>query len=392
MVANKTSTSTSIEPVDLQDARFKKLRSKFDQLMAGRERMPQVVDAAIQHSKDIDDMLVAPKDVGFDIANDGRTPTVTLDGNDTELVHKHAVRQLATKVGLNRGFVSDMLESDREWAPELLQNAIARHASEVDDRLLWRVAPFDDQPRMVRGVLSDKYRRIDTGILFNAFAKHTDRLQLAIVRGDNTQTKSFLEAVEPQVRHIVLPNQGDYYAVFGIRLANSEYGDGSLALQLFDMRIWCHNLMMTNTMIRQKHVGSQISDDSELSLETRALESAVQASRLRDQMKALMGGDAFIDRALALQHADEKILEPEPVFTALPKVGLTDSEINKVRDILTTNNEDAVPTGPLTRFKLSQAVANLARGASAYRQRTLEDLAGNIVDGKGVHKFADAVV
>jgi len=106
------------------------------------------------------------------------------------------------------------------------------------------------------------------------------------------------------------------------------------------------------------------------------------ASDIRDKVSRHLNADIIREHMEHVAVAgQDKIDDVDNVIKELPKItDLTIGESERVGKILMENDPDNVPIGPVTRYKLSEAISFAAQNASSDRRgRDLQELAGRII-------------
>jgi len=108
-------------------------------------------------------------------------------------LHRNAFQQLVAKTGILTGNVADKMfdaHNGEPWGRELLlHNLRTMYGKGSRDRVLIRVVQTDEQasqgiPGEIRGFLSDRYRRLNTGPIFQAFAEAAHNIGAVPMRFD----------------------------------------------------------------------------------------------------------------------------------------------------------------------------------------------------------------
>ena len=93
----------------------------------------------------------------------------------------------------------------------------------------------------VRGFLSDRYRRLNSRPIIEAFATAVQQKGALPYNSYVTDTKVALQAIMPEVYE---PIPGEMVA-YGLSLENSDFGNEALSIRVYLLRIWCSNLAIT---------------------------------------------------------------------------------------------------------------------------------------------------
>jgi hypothetical protein len=293
---------------------------------------------------------------------------------DALTIHDHAFQQVCERPGIkNLPTVMRELNARGSWGQELVAENLSRIYSHFNgDRFLLRSVRGQ-----VRGFLSDKFRRLDSRPLLDAFVQAIQRYGARPIDGFALQTKMRLRAILPMVFE---PVHGEIMA-FGAQLADSDFGDGKLAVSGFCLRMYCTNLATTEDVLNQVHLGRKLSDSVEFSTHTLQLDTATMASAVNDVVGHVLA-PAAINRHIGLvkQAAEEKIA-PEQIHTWVKK-NLTGEEREKAVSKFTSPDVEMLPPGQ-TKWRWSNALSWLANETTDERRKLeLQDFAGTILKPK----------
>ena len=109
---------------------------------------------------------------------------------------------------------------------------------------------------------------------------------------------------------------------YGLRIKNSDFGDGSLEIRAFMMQAVCLNGLVTERTMREIHLGSRLPDNLEVSRKTYELDTATQASLAYDTAKSLLSPASIDAKAKEIQAASAKEIDIEKEIVQLAKKGL----------------------------------------------------------------------
>ena len=293
-----------------------------------------------------------------------------------EPMHKHALNQVAGRLGVPETFVNRMLE--RVYGPELIcENLNTIMAKEEANRFL--VRSVDEQ---VRGILSDSYRRMDSRPILEAFATACQELGAVPVEGIGGDLRFSVKALVPKVYQVGKNGMEEVFA-FGASLSNSDFGCGALALQFFLWRVWCSNTATREDSLRRVHLGKRLADDIIYSEETYQLDTRTMVSAVRDHVKGVLAAPKIEEALAQIETALETTVEPKKFFERggeLEKLKLTKGEIEKAREAFNNGGVEMLPKGNNVA-RMSQAVAWIAQAAdTAERRMELERVAGQVME------------
>lgn len=299
--------------------------------------------------------------------------------DESHRIHPHAFKQLVGQGGADIGseFVNKVLKEAKglSWGHKLVEhtvNEILAHRPPADRHLI-RI-DTDDGDR-VKGFLSDKYRRLDSRPLADAFMGMAAAAGLVPIEGVASDTKCRVRAVLPKVFEPIR----NEVMIFGLEFGNSDFGDGGVQLNLWTMRTVCTNLAITQRGLRQVHLGKRLPDDLNLSDEYYRKDAETLAIAMRDIGNDLIGPGRINSMMEAVQNASEQEIRSADGIDKYLR-GLDKSEAQMVRTLYDGNDELNLPAGQ-TVYRLSNAVSFFAqaRNIGADRRLELQEIAGKML-------------
>lgn len=344
-------------------------RSKLEALIErGRAGAGEVIEqVATQRPRD----RIAPApELGFEPIADGLA--IRVAGGAPERVHRHARGQMAYRAGVPVRYL-DRLVGEGEWGRELAAHTLGTifGNADADSRFLLR-----DVGGEVRGFLSDRYRRLDSRPIVDAFARTCQEAGMVPVEGYALDTKIAIKALVPQIFEPA-PNE---VTAFGVILENSDFGNGALSLRTFMLRLWCTNYGIMNEDLRQVHLGKRLDDSVEWSDKTYRLDTEASASAVADLVGELGSGKRIAQICGAIAAAAAQEVDPGRISARLGK-RLGKDELRQVKETFELSDDavEVVPPGK-TLWRLSNAVSWVA-GQAKDRERSLElqKIAGELV-------------
>src|SRR3990167_1708785 len=294
-------------------------------------------------------------------------------GGQTRGIHRHALSQLAQRAGIPGQYLAGLVAGEG-WQTELATTVLDRHynVGEGSTRFLAREVKGE-----VRGVLSDKYRRLDSRPLVEAFAAECQKIGAVPVDGTVTDTRVALKAIIPTLYE---PVPGEVLA-FGVEWGNSDYGAGTHALRMFIFRLWCANGATMENAMAQVHLGARLSDDVELSQRTYALDTRTSISAMRDVVSGLLAPAKIEQLREGIRVADEKKVEWKNISSKLAK-RLLKGELDEARRAFESDDVINLPAGKSV-WRASNALSWIAgRTDDADRRLELQRIAGEVINGK----------
>lgn len=303
------------------------------------------------------------------------------DGNEILQygLHHHAVSQFGEKLSVPARYLRDLATSGQEWERQLAAHTLNEASSRGSrQRLLMRAVEGQ-----IRGVLSDAYRRMDTGVIMSQFLNACDAANAIIFDAAHTDTKSFVEVLIPQPFDIETEGNGKLGLLFGMRISNSDFGDGALRLSSFIVNGACWNGLVFKSSINQIHLGRRLPDNIQFAEDTYRADTEAQAKAVRDTVKTLMGQERILELARGIKGAATEEVKLDGEITKLKRLGggLSKGEITEVEERLKYNRVDDGLAGNLTRWKFANAVTAVARDTEdARRRREIEEIGGLLMN------------
>jgi hypothetical protein len=346
---------------------------KLEQLIAhGRAKAGEVIDHVMNNQPT--DRLQSGSTLSFD-ADDDRGVQITyhdqLSGEVRQSLHRHAIQQMAQTTDLPLKFIDGLQNTRARWAKELLAHNLSTMFANrfAKNRYLLRSVLGE-----VRGFLSDRYRRLDSRPIIDAFAKEVERKGALPYNGYVTDTKVAIQAIMPEVYE---PIPGEMVA-YGLSLENSDFGNGALSIRAYLLRIWCSNLAITQEEMRQVHLGRRLDDSMIYSQRTYELDAETTVSALRDVIGTHLNADALHNRMEAIKQANATAVDPVGAKESLKKL-LLKSETDDVIEAYNSPDTYNLPAGNTT-WRLSNAISWVA-GKTEDTERKLElmKIAGEVL-------------
>ena len=320
------------------------------------------------------DFIVPFGMMAFIVAAEQLKGYVVNSGYEEMRINDHAIGQLAERNNVPQAYLRT-LATGAEWQRQLAAQILNTHTGHsTRDKVLLRVV--GDQ---LRGVLSDKYRRLDSRQILANFIQAAAAQNAVLVDAHSSETRFFVEVVRPGLIEIETPNNGTVYLVLGAQLRNSDFGAGSLQVKTFGMQAVCLNGMVIDTSIKEVHLGRKLPEDLRLSQRTYDLDTQAQASLVTDVMNGFFKPEYVQDFKSKVQRASATEVDAEREIKALPVLGLTKGESERVGAVLLNNRPDDGVQGGMSLWKLAQAVGAVARDAEPERAREIQEISGKIL-------------
>jgi hypothetical protein len=310
-------------------------------------------------------------------------PVLVRIGNAAERysIHRHALGQMAEKAGIPGRYLGELVTAPEPWKRELATRMLNEHFSQPAE------IRSEDQSAnrhllrsvngQVRACLSDKFRRLDSRPLLDAFAGACDELKAIPVEGTVTDIRVALKAFLPMVFE---PVPGEVMCL-GVEWSNSDFGAGKHGLRAFIFRLWCANGAVMEDVLSQVHLGTRLADNIEFSNRTYMLDTKAQVSALEDVVKNTLGPKNVNQLLATIKAADEKKVEWRNVSTLLGKK-LLKEEFKNVRDAFDSDDVINLPAEK-SIWRVSNAISWIAgKTEDPDRKLDLQRLAGAVIHGK----------
>ncbi len=226
----------------------------------------------------------------------------------------------------------------------------------------------------LRGFLSDRYRRLDSRPIIEAFASAVQRKGALPYDGCVTDTKIAIQAIMPEVYE---PIPGEMVA-YGLSLENSDFGNGALSVRAYLLRIWCSNLAITQEEMRQVHLGKRLDDSMLYSNRTYELDAKTTVSALRDVIDGQLDADSLKRRMEAVRHANEQSVDSRTAKDTFRRL-LQKGESEAATQAFDSPDTYNLPPGN-TNWRLSNAISWIAgQTKDAERKLDLMKIAGEVL-------------
>jgi len=311
----------------------------------------------------------------FAPADKGGGLVLGMGTRQTIAIHRHALSQLGERGGLHGAQLTSWMGSGEPWQVELAAEALQRHYAKGEaagSRYLVRAVKDE-----ARGVLSDKYRRLDSRPLAEDFATECQKLGAVPVEGTITDTRVAIKALLPM---LLEPVPGEVMAL-GVEWHNSDYGAGMHSLRAFLLRVWCLNGATMENALAQVHIGGRLSDEIEMSEKTYRLDTEASRSALRDIIRGVLAPKRVEALCAGIQRADANKVEWRKVSGAVGK-RLLKGELEAARAAFEGDDVYNLPAGKSV-WRASNALSWIAGQAQdPERKLEIQRLAGEVLESK----------
>lgn len=326
----------------------------------------------------VEDHIVRGAALNFERVEDSARIKMILPDGQEKGLHKNAVQQLSDRASMPKKFI-DMMMGAGEWGADLIAhnfNEILHHGNGSK----YLIRSVQDE---TRAFLSDRYRRIDSRPLLDAFASESQNLGLQPYEGYALDTTIRIRGILP---FIFEPYPGEFLT-FGLQWKNSDFGAGGHELNLFTLRPTCLNGAVSESMLRQIHLGGRLAEDIAFSENTYRLDTEANVSALRDIVRHALNPASINNQIEAIRIANAKNITPKEAKEFLSK-NLGKADATEVTEAFISPDIEMMPAGQ-TEWRLSNAlswVGNLkAESGETEKALELQSLAGSLIPKIDLH-------
>jgi hypothetical protein len=286
-----------------------------------------------------------------------------------------SIGQLSEKMGVPVKYLR-RLWNGNDWEKELAVNIVNKHAGNIArDRLLIR--EVDGQ---IRGILSDSYRRLNSMQIYLAFLDAVKDSGAVLIDAHSGDTRGYLEVIMPEIQSVQTEKNGIIHMGYGAQIRNSDFGDGALELRMYEMQVVCMNGMVTDSVLREIHLGRRLPDDLKISETTYQKDTSAMASLVKDAISQVFSPEYILAKQNRIQTASSMDIDIQKEVKQLPQLGFTQEEVADAETKLMNNNPNDGIQGQNTLWKFAQTIGAVARDAKDNdRKRELQDIAGDVM-------------
>jgi hypothetical protein len=345
-------------------------RSILDQKISAGSRSAAAVIEAI-HRDAPTDQIAKASSFRFRQAESFGVEIVDRESTYGYSISDHALNQAAERAGIPAAYVRELARAagdEGSWKPELAAQILNQHFAHSEGRILARSVRGQ-----LRGVLSDRYRRLDSRPLVDALATEAQAVGAIPIDGIATETRVALKVILPDTFE---PIPGEVMAL-GAEWSNSDFGNGTHSIRAFALRVVCLNGMTRENLMRQIHLGGRLHDSIEYSDRTHRLDTATSVSALKDVVRGALGPKGVEDLMGQIRASHAKGMEGGALkasLRALPK-----SDVKTIVDAFESQDVINLPPGN-TAWRASNAVSWVARHTEdAEKRLDMERIAGSLV-------------
>lgn len=296
---------------------------------------------------------------------------VYLDGlGESYNLHNHALIQSIQRSGLpNANKILSLMRSHGEVGNELLCENLSTLFLRSDKTNLIRTVESQ-----CRGLLSDRFRRIDSRPLLEKFVEACKLIGARPIEGFVEDTRVTLRAVIPIVFEPI-----DYEVmIFGFQWQTSDYGHGAHNVSLWTKRLVCTNHMILDEVLRQIHLGKRLDDSINFSQATVNLDTEASASKLYDTIVHVLSPQRVNLYLEGIKLASETKMSKVEVDSFLKKRFLKDDQERIINEFNSAEIE-MIPAGQ-NRWRLSNAISWIANDETIIdRKLQFQTAAGELI-------------
>lgn len=345
----------------------------------GRQRLESLIkrgrestEKVIQYVRGLQptDYVVKLNKITFELADSGKLHAF-LPSDIEEKVHPHALGQATSKTSIPWVYAS-YLQEKGGWGMELLASNLNELLAHMDGKALLRSVNGE-----IRGFLSDRYRRLDSRPIVDAFAKACKELGAVPYRGYLSDTKLGIQAILPRVYEPI----ANEVMAYGVNFENSDFGNGALNIGFFLLRLTSAAGIIGQTGMRKIHLGAKLEENIEWSKKTYEYDQKTVISSINDLVRGELSEERIKLMQSAIKQAYMTRLDDEKKATVLEllKRFMTKGELEKALKKFNEPDIEELPAGN-NIWRLSNAISWLS-GETEDDERKLElmKVAGKIL-------------
>lgn len=339
----------------------------------GRAQGAQILERILADAPQ--DALVSTRRLNFGYSG---PRLVMSDGSQHDWpLHSHALSQVAERAGIPTTYlrsldVPDVVEqrsdgtieitTSNDWRRDLLaHNLHELFEHSKTERLLVRAVRGE-----ARGVLSDRFRRLDTRPLLEAFVGSCAARGIVPSGGTASDVRVALNVIQPEIVEV----DGDH-VVFGAEWHNSDFGAGTYSISEYVIRLICINGAVGHNALRQVHLGGKLDDRIEFSQRTYELDTRTMVSATKDIAASLFTTQRREEQLARLRKATETSTTWSQARGQLARLGLNKAEVERAREAF--NGEDTLMLPPGQNvWRLSNVLSWMANADAVGPERRLE--------------------
>jgi hypothetical protein len=226
----------------------------------------------------------------------------------------------------------------------------------------------------VRGLLSDRFRRMDARPLLEKFVEGCQVIGARPIEGFVEDTRVVLRAVLPVVFE-PLPNE---VMLFGYEWRTSDFGHGAHCMNLWTKRLWCTNHAILDEALRQIHLGKKLDDTVNFSQETVNLNTQATASQLYDTVVSMLSPQRVKYYLEGIRELANEKVTPTSIKSFLEKK-FAKTERERIIEQFNTADIEMMPVGS-NKWRLSNAISWVANEVDNMdRKLYYQQVAGDMI-------------
>jgi hypothetical protein len=350
-------------------------KQKLDMIIdAGRANAARVVERVLGSTPE--DTLVRGN--SLDVHTNGEALKLATTDSSWSL-HSNAFGQICERIGLPLSFAKDLHSADAvDRGTVVRDNAWRRNLLETNFRELLRHGPERHLIRSISGearaVLSDRYRRLDSRPLLDAFIGACGEFGAVPYEGLATELSAAVRAIVPTVFE---PVTGEFL-VLGLSWQNSDFGTRAYSMSAFTLRLVCLNGMVGANELKQVHLGGRLPDDISFSARTYELDTKTMVSATADVVRSALDTRVIERKLDVVRRAHSEEVDWTSAWRRVAR-DLGKAEQKTLRDTFEGQDVINLPPGKTT-WRLSNALSWMAHQADSDERRLdLERLAGAVL-------------
>jgi len=284
-------------------------------------------------------------------------------------LHTNALKQLLLEVEYPYSFALK-LHGYKDWGIPYLVEGIEMLYRAKTDLFLLRVVGDD-----VRAVLSNRYKRLDSAPLVDAFCQACESIGAKPYEGFVSDTQISIQAILPKMYE---PIPGELIA-YGVSFKNSDFGNGAMSVSIFIVRANSGMGMVGGSKLRKVHLGKRLEEEIEWSENTRQQDIKLTCSVIKDLVEGQLSNDRLEKAQAAIKTlATTTIGDKQSVQDILKKL-LSKADIDKIIEKYNAPDVQELPPGN-TMWRLVNAVSWLANNETDEdRKMELQEIAGKLL-------------
>lgn len=286
-------------------------------------------------------------------------------------LHDNAVGQLCGRIGLPVAYARSLAGDEaKEWQLALLRHNLREHTHNSEQRYLVRAVR-----QQARAVLSDRFRRLDSRPLLDAFIGALTEVGAVPHEGLGTELSASVRAIIPKV-HEPVPGE---YMVFGLDWVNSDFGARAYSISFYCLRLRCLNSWVGGSQLKQVHLGGRLPEHIEFSDTTYDHDQKTMTEATKDVVRGALGAKSINAQLDLVRRAHETEVDWASAWRRVSRE-LTKAEQQSIKEAFDGPDVVNLPPGK-TNWRLSNSVSWLAHSVEDQeRRQELQRLAGALVE------------